>query len=402
MAGRSIKPATKRRRLTQRRKPLADEENVKAGLEDVMASESALSFVDGIEGELIYRGYHVDDLASHCTFEDVVYLLWNGDLPSKEQLAEFRCELDQNRALPDEALALINAFPPHVPGMAGLRTAVSLLSFFDPDAGDISHDAGRRQALRLTARLGTVVAAIARHNAGKPAIAPIPGRSTAYNFLYMLTGSEPCDDFEHALDVALILHADHEFNASTFSARVTISTMSDMYSAITSAIGTLAGPLHGGANEVVMKTLEAVGSPERANDYVEATLAAGKRIMGIGHRVYRTIDPRVRSLREISEHLATVTGDDKWFRISEAVEKASDKALVARGKTKLKPNVDFYSASVYRMLGIPTEEFTPVFAISRIAGWTAHLMEQMDNNRLIRPRARYVGHPRRTVHPSEE
>ena len=378
---------------------MADEEIIKAGLEDVMASESALSFVDGIEGELIYRGYHVHDLATHCTFEEVTYLLWKGELPTTEQLAAFNIEMNANRALPDEALALIAAFPKHVPAMAGLRTAVSLLSFFDPDAGDNSYEANTRKALRLTAQMGTIVAAIARHNAGKPVLAPLPDRRTAANFLYMLNGLEPRAEFEHALDVALILHADHEFNASTFSARVTISTLSDMYSAVTSAIGTLAGPLHGGANEVVMHTLEQIGDPDKAEAFVEATLAAGKRIMGIGHRVYRTIDPRVLSLREMSRQLAEVTGDDKWFRISEAVELASDKALTARGKTKLKPNVDFYSASVYRMLGIPTEQFTPVFAMSRIAGWTAHLMEQLKNNRLIRPRARYVGHPRRAVEP---
>jgi len=378
---------------------LGDEDIIKAGLEDVMASESEISFVDGIEGELVYRGYQVHDLATNCTFEEVTYLLWFGELPDAEQLAAFNAQLNNNRALPDEAIALIEAFPKHVSGMAGLRTAVSLLSFFDPDAGDNSYEANCRKALRLTAQLGTVVAAITRHNAGKPILAPLPGRSTAANFLYMLSGEEPSTLFEHALDVALVLHADHEFNASTFSARVTISTLSDMYSAVTSAIGTLAGPLHGGANEVVMRTLEEIGQPERAEEYVEAILCAGKRIMGIGHRVYRTIDPRVHSLREMSRQLADVCGDDKWFRISEAVEMASDKALTARGKTKLKPNVDFYSASVYRMLGIPTEEFTPVFAVSRIAGWTAHLMEQLLNNRLIRPRARYVGHARRTVIP---
>lgn len=381
---------------------MGEEEVVKAGLEDVMAGESAISFVDGIEGELIYRGYNVHDLATSCTFEEIVYLLWNGELPNADQLATLQTELDASRPVPPEVLRIIDHFPRHVPGMAGLRTVVSMLAFFDPDATDNSPAAARRKALRLTAQMGTIVAAIARHNAGKPALAPLMGRSTAANFLYMLTGEQPTPLFERALDVALVLHADHEFNASTFSARVTIATLSDMYSAVTSAVGTLAGPLHGGANEVVMKMLEEIGDPKLAEAYVEKALSSGKRIMGIGHRVYRTIDPRVHSLRAMSKSLAESTGNAKWFAISEAVEAACDRALMARGKSTLKPNVDFYSASVYRVLGIPTEEFTPVFAISRISGWTAHLLEQLENNRLIRPRARYTGHARRHVAPISE
>ena len=370
---------------------MADDKEFAKGLEDVIAGESSICDVDGIHGKLIYRGYDIHDLAQNTTFEEVISLLWNGSLPTAAALETLKAELDKNRAIPQAALSLLRQFPRSAPAMDALRTATSLLSLYDPDEGDESMEANRRKALRITAQMGTLVAALHRLSIGQEPIAPKSGLSTAASFLYLLTGKEPTETEAHALDVALILHADHELNASTFAARVTVATLTDMYSAVTSAVGTLAGPLHGGANVNVMHLLEKIGTPDKADAVVSQMLSEGKKIPGIGHRVYRALDPRAVSLRQMSEQLAESSGDAKWYEISERVQEAADKALAAKGKTTLKANVDFFSASVYHVLGIPTELFTPVFAVSRVAGWTAHILEQLGDNRLIRPRAIYTG-----------
>jgi len=381
---------------------MADDKEFAKGLEDVIAGESSICDVDGKNGKLIYRGYDIHDLAENTTFEEVIFLLWNGHLPSQSERGAFQSELDANRAIPAPTLALLRQFPNTATPMDALRTATSLLALSDPDEGDESMDANKRKALRLTAQMGTLVATLARLRAGEEPVAPKPGLSTAGNFLYGLTGTEPGATETHALDVALVLHADHELNASTFAARVTVATLTDMYSAVTSAVGTLAGPLHGGANVNVMHLLEQIGTPDRAEEVVTQMLAEGKKVPGIGHRVYRALDPRAVSLREMSRQLAEATGDSKWYEISERVQEAADKALAAKGKTTLKANVDFFSASVYHMLGIPSEQFTPVFAVSRVAGWTAHILEQLGDNRLIRPRAIYTGPRGLTVKPIGE
>ena len=339
---------------------MADEKEFKEGLEDVVAGTSRITDVNGSEGKLIYGGYDIHDLAQNTTFEEVVYLLWHGELPTQEQLAQLNAELDAHRALPAPAWDLIRQFPPKSAPMDALRTGVSLLGFYDPDTGDDSLEAGRRKALRLVAQMGTLVATLSRRRDGQDPIPVKAGLGTAGSFLHQLTGQEPDQTASRALDVALILHADHELNASTFSARVTVATLTDMYSAITSAVGTLAGPLHGGANVNVMHLLEKIGTPDRAEEVVTQMLAQGQKIPGIGHRVYRALDPRAVSLRQMSQQLAETTGDSKWYEISERVQQAADKALAAKGKTTLKANVDFFSASVYHMLGIPTEQFTPV------------------------------------------
>ena len=369
---------------------MADDKFAK-GLEDVIAGESSICDVDGINGKLIYRGYDIHDLAQNTTFEEVIYLLWNGSLPTTAELAELNSELSDNRAIPAEALALLRQFPKSAPPMDALRTATSLLSLYDPDEGDESMEANKRKALRVTAQMGTLVGTLDRLRKGEEPITPKPGLSTAASFLHQLTGEVPNETASHALDVALILHADHELNASTFAARVTVATLTDMYSAVTSAVGTLAGPLHGGANVNVMNLLEQIGTPDKADAIVAQMLADGKKIPGIGHRVYRALDPRAVSLREMSRQLAETTGESQWYEISEKVQEAADRALAAKGKTTLKANVDFFSASVYRMLQIPNDQFTPVFAVSRVAGWTAHILEQLGDNRLIRPRAVYTG-----------
>jgi len=381
---------------------MADDKEFVKGLEDVIAGESSICDVDGAHGHLIYRGYDIHDLAQNTTFEEVISLLWDGSLPTAAALRALNSDLDQNRAIPEGALALMRQFPHGAPAMDALRTATSLLSLYDPDEGDESMEASRRKALRVTAQMGSLVAALDRLSKGLEPITPKAGLSTAASFLYQLTGKEPTETEAHALDVALILHADHELNASTFAARVTVATLTDLYSGVTSAIGTLAGPLHGGANVNVMHLLEEIGTPDKADAIVSQMLAEGKKIPGIGHRVYRALDPRAVSLREMSKQLAESSGDTKWYEISEQVQASADRALIAKGKTTLKANVDFFSASVYHMLGIPTDLFTPVFAISRVAGWTAHILEQLGDNRLIRPRAIYTGPRGLTVTPIDQ
>jgi citrate synthase len=358
---------------------------VKLGLQDVVIANSEICSIDGQQGKLTYRGYDIGDLAAYSTFEEVVYLLWYGRLPGRAELDELCGQLAENRPLAPEILDLLKRLPPPQHPMETLRTVVSTLSLYDPEAEDMALEANQRKALRLTAQMGTIVAAFARIRDGREPVAPDPKLSHAANFLYMLAGQEPREQDAHWFDVALILHADHSFNASTFVARVTASTLSDMHSAITSAIGTLKGPLHGGANERVMKMLLEIQTPERAEDYVRGLLGQRKKVMGFGHRVYHTEDPRATVLRRMSEELGRQAGQTQWFEMSRRIED-----LMIREKN-INANVDFYSASAYYVLGIPVDFYTLVFALSRIAGWTAHVLEQYANNKLIRPLAEYTG-----------
>jgi citrate synthase len=357
-----------------------------AGLEGVVAGESEICFIDGYAGILSYRGYNIHTLADNATFEEVIYLLWNGSLPKRAELDQLKKELAANRGLPPPVVDFLKSVP-HASPMDVLRTAISMLGVYDPEASDMAPEANVRKALKLMAQTATLVTTFDRLRKGLHVIGGDPAMGFAENFLYTLTGKRPDDVMEHAFDVALILHADHELNASTFAARVTAATLSDIYSSITSAIGALKGPLHGGANQDVIKILLELNSEEAAIDRVKSTLARKVKIPGFGHRVYRTEDPRATHLRVLSEELARRTGHEKLFRISSAMEKTvkAEKALIA--------NVDFYSASTYYFLGIPTDLFTPVFAVSRMSGWTAHVLEQYHNNRLIRPRAEYKGNP---------
>jgi citrate synthase len=358
---------------------------VKIGLQDVVIATSDICAIDGEKGTLVYRGYDIHDLAEHSTFEEVVYLLWNGRLPSAEELEELEMQLAGNRSLPPEILDLLTRIPLSQPPMEILRTAVSALSLYDPDSEDMSEEANRRKALRLTAQMGTLVASYARIRQGKDPISPVPKLGRAANFLHMLTGRTPDEVSARWFDVALILHADHSFNSSTFAARVTASTLSDLHSAIVSGIATLKGPLHGGANEQVMKMLLEIQSVERVDDYIHNLLAQKKKVMGFGHRVYRTEDPRATVLRKMSQALGVRAGQTKWFEISKKIED-----LMIREK-KINANVDFYSASAYYVLGIPVDLYPLVFALSRVVGWTAHVFEQYANNKLIRPLAEYTG-----------
>lgn len=366
---------------------------VQAGLEGVVASASAICFVDGSEGRLLYQGYDIHDLAAHCTFEEVVYLLWHGELPARPQLEALRRELGAARALPAGVLGLLGGLPRTADPMDVLRTAVSALALYDPDLEDRSRAGNLRKAARLVAQFPTIVAAYHRMRQGQPPVAPQPEAGHAADFLRMLFGREPDPEHVRAMDVALILHADHELNASTFAARVTAATLSDIYAAVTSAIGTLKGPLHGGANAAVMGLLQEAGTPERVESVVLERLARKEKIPGFGHRVYRTEDPRVRHLRPLSQRLGAKAGDLRWFEMTRRMEE------VVMRERQLYPNVDLYSASVYAAMGITPDLFPPIFAVSRISGWTAHILEQYADNRLIRPRAEYIGPRRREFVP---
>lgn len=357
------------------------------GLEGVTATTSAVSSIIG--STLTYRGIDINELAEHSTFEETTYLLWYGELPSQTALAEFRQSVARNGELPNQVVELIRSFPADANTMVALRTAVSALAFFDPEGESMSESANHAKAIRLLAKFPALVATIQRLRSGEEPVAADPELSAAANFLYMLNGRRPTDVTAHIMDVALILHADHELNASTFAARVAASTLSDMHSAVVAAICTLKGPLHGGANEAVMRTLETVGSVENVAPYVRDALARKERIMGFGHRVYKEGDPRARWLKKMSSELAQETGNSKWYDMSAKME---DEVKADKG---LLPNVDFYSASVYTYLGIPRDLFTPIFAISRVSGWIAHVLEQYGDNRLIRPRAEYIGPDRR-------
>lgn len=371
-----------------------------SGLEGVVVARTRLSQIDGEAGRLAYGGYSIEDLAAHTTFEEVAYLLWYGELPGRTELDALRARLGVARTLDGPVLDAIRSAPPGAHPMAVLRTAVSALGMLDPDAEDTSEAGNLRKAVRLTAQLPVITAAIGRIREGREPVEAHAEEGIAANFLRMLTGTAPDPDRARVMDVALILHAEHGMNASTFSGRVTIATLSDLYSAATSAIGTLKGPLHGGANERVMRMLEAIGEPERADAWIRAALDRNEKIMGFGHRVYRALDPRAPILRDLARGLAG--GDaSKWLRISDRIVEVMEAEMQKRGK-QVYPNVDFFSASVYRTLGIPTDLFTNVFACARVVGWTAHAMEQLADNRLIRPRAEYVGPVERTVKPIDE
>ncbi|MCQ6277655.1 citrate synthase [Bacillus sp. EB600] len=365
-----------------------------AGLEGVVATQSGISSI--IDGVLTYRGINIDELAKYASFEEVVFLLWNDELPSKEELTELRKDLAQQGLLPDEVILLMKALPKNTHPMAMLRTVVSALEMYDPDAYDMSYEANRRKALKIQAKISTVVAAIHRVKEGKEILSPKPEFSFAQNFLYMLNGEKPEELAIKSLDTALVLHADHELNASTFASRVTVGTLANIYAGIVSAIGTLSGPLHGGANEAVMKMLEEIGEVENVDAYIYEALVKKKKIMGFGHRVYKTGDPRAKFLKSMSKRLTALTGQGKLFEMSVKIDDIIQK------EKGLLPNVDFYSASTYYSLGIPSELFTPIFAVSRTSGWTAHILEQYANNRLIRPRAEYIGSPLRKYVPIEE
>ncbi len=355
------------------------------GLDGIVAGQSSICYIDGQKGELYYRGINIDELAANASFEEVVYLLWFGTLPKKEEFAKFRKELAANRAVPDAIIAFLKAVPKNAIPMDVLRTAVSLLGLYDDESRDNSIEASRRKAVRLVAKFPTVVANFHTLRANGDYIKPDSSLGHSANFLYMLSGVEPGTMAAKTVDCALVLHADHEFNASTFSARVTAATLSDIYSAITSAVGTLKGSLHGGANENVMAMLLAIKSLNNVESYLKTMLSEKKKVPGFGHRVYRVEDPRAKHLRRFSKQLGETIGNLKWYDMSEKIEEyiKKEKALV--------PNVDFYSASTYHYLGIPTDLFTPIFAMSRVAGWTAHVMEQYSDNRLIRPISEYVG-----------
>ncbi len=357
----------------------------KEGLEDVVAADSAICYIDGTKGILSYRGIDIHDLAENSTFEEVCFLLWEGRLPRADELETMRRSLGAERALPPEMLQLLTSLVPHLTPMDALRTVVSALAETDPDVRDMSLPGNRRKAVRLTGQIATIVAAHHRIREGQPVVEPDPSLGHAQDFLRMLNGTQPTAEASRAFDMALVLHADHELNASTFAARVTAATLADMHSAITSAVATLKGPLHGGANEAVIRMLIDMGSLERVDDALHEKLARKEKIMGFGHRVYHTEDPRATHLRAMSKALAESSGETRWYDMSRRIEK------IMNEEKKLNSNVDFYSASVYYMLGIPPDLFTPIFAVSRIAGWAAHVLEQYEHNRLIRPRAEYIG-----------
>jgi citrate synthase len=353
------------------------------GLEGVIACSTAISTIAGTT--LLYRGYTIEDLAAHSSFEEIVHLLWHGRLPSGAELEALETRLHASLALPPESFGWFHGLPTRVHPMDFLHAVVAGMCLHDPDANVIAEEPNLRKAVRLTARFGTIIAAYHRVRTGHWPVDPVAERSIAWNFLYGLQGREPDPSRVRDFDVCLILHADHELNASAFSARVTSSTLSGIYSSVMAAIGTLKGPLHGGANEQVIRMLLEIGPPERAESFVEETLAAKRKVMGFGHRVYKEGDPRARILREMSARLTREAGRPELYETSVALEDLMQK------RTGLIPNVDFYSASVYHCLGIPVDLFTPVFAMSRVAGWCAHVLEQYAQNRIYRPRGRYVG-----------
>ncbi len=357
------------------------------GLEGVVANTTRLSAVVGDKGQLVYAGYDINELAGKATYEEVVYLLWNNRLPNREELERCVNQLRSQRELPQGIIDFIKAAPRGAAPMDVIRTAVSMLGVYDPNVREATVEKGKERARSITAKIGVIAAYFHRARNGKELLPVREDLGEAAHFLYLMGGEEPTKEAADALDVAFVLHADHGMNASTFSARVTISTLSDMYSAITSAIGTLKGPLHGGANEGVIHMLEEIGSEEKVDAYIEQKLAQKEKIMGIGHRVYKTLDPRAPHLRAMAVKLSEKLGEPKWIKMSERI------AALMKEKKNLNANVDFYSATVYYSLGIPTDLFTPVFAIARCSGWCAHVLEQLEDNRLYRPLSEYVGEP---------
>lgn len=367
-------------------KAKAEQSEFAKGLEGIVAAESRICQVEGDIGRLSYRGYDILDLVEGCTFEEVIYLLWYGVLPTRDELREFNAKLVAERDLPTGLVYTMRTLPHTTPPMDALRSCVSLLSVYDPDRNDDRSEAANwRRCFRLMAKLPCVVATFERLRNGHEPVEPNPTLGLAANFLYQLTGQVPTDLSSRAMDVGLILHADHELNASTFAARVTVATLSDVYSGITSGVGCLKGPLHGGANQEVIKMLHEIGVMERVEGYITEKLARHEKIMGFGHRVYKNGDPRAGILRNWSRRMGEAAGDLLWFQMSQKIDD------VVQREKGLFPNVDFYSASVYHTLSIPHDQYTPIFACSRVSGWLAHIMEQLKDNRLIRPLAHYVG-----------
>jgi len=356
-----------------------------AGLRGVVAAQSAIGDVNGEEGILIYQGYNIHDLAENSTFEEVIYLLWNGRLPKADELENLKSQFQAHYEAPAEVIEMMKTFPKTADPMDVLRTSVSALDFYDPDGHGTDRENAMKAAIKLTAQMPTLVAAWDRIRNGKEIVAPDKSLSIAENFLSMLRGEKPDADEARMFDICLILHADHELNASTFTTRVISGTLADVYGAVTGGIAALAGPLHGGANTNVMKMLIEIGSPDKIESWLDEALTAKKKIMGIGHAVYKTEDPRATWLRKFSKQMGERKGEMKWYEMSEKLEK------LMHEKKGMFPNVDFYSASTYYLMGIPLELYTPIFAISRISGWTGHILEQYGNNKLIRPRAEYIG-----------
>ncbi|MBI4394346.1 MAG: citrate synthase [Euryarchaeota archaeon] len=357
----------------------------KGGLEGIVVGKTSLSSIDGVRGILTYRGYDIGELATNATFEEVAYLLWYGLLPKASHLVDLEKRLVAERELRPEILDTLKLMAHRTAPMEVLRTGVSLLGAFDPDVGSNAPEANIRKAIRLTAKLPTMVAAYSRLRAGKEPVAPNPVLSHAANFIYMLQGTDPDAEIKRDFDVCLTLHADHGFNASTFAARVTASTLADMHSAVTSAVGTLKGPLHGGANTEVMHLLEEIGDVSRVHEVVNGKLQRKEKVPGFGHRIYKTLDPRAVHLKDISERLGKRSGNLKWYEMSTKIQ------AIMKQQKSLDANVDFYSASAYHYMGIEADLFTPIFALARIVGWTAHVMEQHKDNRLIRPESEYTG-----------
>lgn len=367
-----------------------------AGLEDVIAGVSEICFIDGQEGRLIYRGYDINDLVDNTTFEEVMYLLWKGELPNASQLEELKQQIIQFQTVPQEVFDLIRLISSKGTPMDTLRTAVSMLKSFDAEGEDMTPEANYRKAIKLASTLPVILAAIDRSRKGLEIIQPKEGLSIAANFLYMLKGKEAGEIEVRVMDAGLIMHADHEYNASTFACRVTAGTLSDIYSAVTSGIGTLKGPLHGGANTAVMQMLLEVGELDKVEDFVMEKLAKKEKVMGFGHRVYKTMDPRAVQLRQMSKELAERVGNEKWYLMTEKIFE------VVNREKGMWPNVDLFSASVYYVMGIDLDLYTGIFAMSRVSGWTAHVLEQYSNNRLIRPTAIYKGAALRSVVPIAE
>jgi citrate synthase len=367
-----------------------------AGLRGVVAAQSSIGDVNGEQGVLIYQGYDIHDLAEHATFEEVVYLLWHGHLPTQVELEELSSEIRQNYAIPAEIIAGMKYMPKDADPMDVLRTCVSALDFYDKDGHGTDRETAMRSAVKLTGQLGTIVAAWERIRKGKDPVSPDKSLGVADSFLYMLRGEKADADEARMMDVCLILHADHELNASTFTTRVVAGTLADMYGCVTAGIAALAGPLHGGANTAVMKMLIEIDNLDAVDTWLDKALEEKRKIMGIGHAVYKTEDPRATWLRRYSKAMAEKKGDSKWFEMSQRIEK------LMLEKKGMHPNVDFYSASTYYLMGIPLDLYTPIFAVSRISGWTGHILEQYGNNKLIRPRAEYIGERDRKYVPIAE
>ena len=356
-----------------------------AGLRGVVAAQSAIGDVNGEEGILIYQGYNIHDLAENSTFEEVIYLLWNGHLPKKDELENLKQQFRENSEVAPEVLEMMKTFPKDANPMDVLRTSVSALGFYDKKGHGTDRETAVRTAIKLTAQIGTLVAAWERIRSDKDVISPDKNLSIAENFLYMMRGEKPTEEEARIFDIALILHADHELNASTFTTRVIAGTLADIYGAVTGGIAALAGPLHGGANTNVMKTLIEIDTLENVEPWLDKALEEKRKVMGIGHAVYKTEDPRATWLRRFSKQLGEKKGETKWFEMSQKLEN------LMHEKKGMYPNVDFYSASTYYLMGIPLDQYTPIFAVSRISGWTGHILEQYGNNKLIRPRAEYIG-----------